>query len=65
VLSRKNSTRDKIVDASLDVLSVSGFSCLTLGVIAKRVGMSKSGLFAHVESKDDMALAILQRMTDA
>jgi AcrR family transcriptional regulator len=64
VSARKNSTRDKIVDATLDVLSVSGFSRLTLSVIAKRVGMSKSGLFAHFESKDDLACAVLQRMTN-
>jgi AcrR family transcriptional regulator len=57
-------TRDRILDAGLDLLSASGFAGVTIGVLANQVGMSKSGLFAHFKSKDDIDIALLERMAD-
>jgi AcrR family transcriptional regulator len=57
-------TRDRILDAGLDLLSASGFAGVTLGVLANDVGMSKSGLFAHFKSKEDIDIALLERMVD-
>jgi len=57
-------TRDRILDAGLDLLSASGFAGVTIGVLANHVGMSKSGLFAHFKSKEDIDIALLERMTD-
>ena len=57
-------TRDRILDAGLDLLSASGFAGVTIGVLANHVGMSKSGLFAHFKSKEDIDIAVLQRMVD-
>jgi len=48
-------TRDRILDAGLDLLSASGFAGVTIGVLANHVGMSKSGLFAHFKSKETPA----------
>src|SRR5260221_4898552 len=57
-------TRDRILAGGLDLLSASGFAGVTIGVLANRVGMSKSGLFAHFSSKEDIDIALLERMVD-
>src|SRR5882672_9584659 len=40
-------------------MSQSGLSGVTLGVLADQVGMSKSGLFAHFRSKEDVQIELL------
>lgn len=40
-------------------MSSSGLNAVTLGVLADRVGMSKSGLFAHFRSKEAVQIALL------
>ena len=55
-------TRDRILDAGLNLLSVSGFAGVTIGRLASQVGMSKSGLFAHFKSKEDIDIALLEQM---
>jgi AcrR family transcriptional regulator len=55
-------TRDRILDAGLDLLSISGFAGVTIGGLAGQVGISKSGLFAHFKSKEDIDIALLGQM---
>src|SRR5260370_33888181 len=57
-------TRDRILDAGLDLLSASGFAGVTIGILAGHVGMSKSGLFAHFKSKEDIDIALLEQMAE-
>lgn len=57
-------TRDRILDAGLDLLSASGFAGVTVGILANHVGMSKSGLFAHFKSKEELDIALLERMVE-
>src|SRR4051812_45971541 len=54
------STRAQILEAALSVASREGLSGLTIGELAKSVGMSKSGLFAHFRGIDALQLAVLQ-----
>jgi AcrR family transcriptional regulator len=63
-VSRRASTHDRILTQGLDILSQTGFSGVTLGVLAQQVGISKSGLFAHFKSIEQVQLAILQQMMD-
>src|SRR5471030_3302680 len=56
------STRERILDRGLDLLSVAGLSGVTLGILAEDVGLSKSGLFAHFRSKEEIQLSLLQHM---
>src|SRR5580700_4888350 len=58
------STHEKILRQGLALMSQSGLSGVTLGVLADQVGMSKSGLFAHFRSKEDVQIALLQYMAD-
>jgi AcrR family transcriptional regulator len=52
-------TRALILDAALRLASAEGFEALTIGVLADQTGMSKSGLFAHFGSKEDLQIATL------
>jgi AcrR family transcriptional regulator len=45
-------------------MSQSGLSGVTLGVLADQVGMSKSGLFAHFRSKEDVQIELLTHMAE-
>ena len=46
----------------LDLLTRSGFAGVTLGMLAEQTGMSKSGLFAHFGSKEEIQLGLLEKM---
>ncbi len=52
-------TRGRILQGGLELLTELGLSRVTLGVLATRVGLSKSGLFAHFRSKEALQIALL------
>jgi AcrR family transcriptional regulator len=54
------STHERILQHGLALMSQSGLAGVTLGVLADQVGMSKSGLFAHFRSKEDVQIGLLQ-----
>ena len=53
-------TRQSILERAVDVASLEGLEGLTIGRLADELGMSKSGLFAHFGSKEDLQLATTQ-----
>src|SRR5579863_1129746 len=53
------STRERILERGLALMSQAGLAGVTLGVLADQVGMSKSGLFAHFRSKEDVQVELL------
>jgi AcrR family transcriptional regulator len=53
-------TRTVILKAAVDLASEHGLEGLTIGRLADTVSMSKSGLFAHFGSKEDLQLATLE-----
>ena len=53
-------TRVVILDEALRVASKLGLEGLTIGGLAEATGMSKSGLFAHFGSREDLQLAVLE-----
>lgn len=55
-------TRERILYQGLALISQAGLSGVTLGVLADRVGMSKSGLFAHFRSKEQVQIELLEYM---
>lgn len=56
-------TKERILTEGVDLLSRGGFAGVTLGLLAQKTGMSKSGLFAHFKSKDEVQLELLEKMT--
>ncbi|HEX6295939.1 MAG TPA: TetR/AcrR family transcriptional regulator [Burkholderiales bacterium] len=53
-------TRAAILDEAFRVASKLGLEGLTIGGLAEATGMSKSGLFAHFGSREDLQLAVLE-----
>jgi AcrR family transcriptional regulator len=53
-------TREAILARAVDIASVHGLEGLTIGYLAEQLGMSKSGLFAHFGSKEDLQLATVE-----
>ena len=53
-------TRAAILDEALKISSKLGLEGLTIGSLADATGMSKSGLFAHFGSREDLQLAVLE-----
>ena len=58
--SKGSQTRAAILDAALQIASKLGLEGLTIGSLAEATGMSKSGLFAHFGSREDLQLAVLE-----
>jgi AcrR family transcriptional regulator len=52
-------TRALILAAAVQQASEMGFESLTIGTLAERTGLSKSGLFAHFGSKLELQMAAL------
>lgn len=57
-------TRALILETALKIASREGIEGLTIGELAKAVGMSKSGLFAHFGGRDQLQLAVLKLALD-
>jgi AcrR family transcriptional regulator len=53
-------TKAAILDEALAIASRLGLEGLTIGSLADATGMSKSGLFAHFGSREDLQLAVLE-----
>ena len=55
-------TKERILAEGADLLSKGGFAQVTVGVLAQRTGMSKSGLFAHFGSKEEVQLDLMDEV---
>jgi AcrR family transcriptional regulator len=53
-------TRAAILERAVDLASAEGLEGLTIGRLATETGMSKSGLFAHFGSKQELQLATVE-----
>lgn len=53
-------TRAAILDTALELASRDGLEGLTIGLLADKMNMSKSGVFAHFGSREDLQLEVLK-----
>lgn len=53
-------TREAILDRAYEIARFAGIEGLSLGPLAQAVGMSKSGVFAHFGSREELQLAVLE-----
>ncbi len=58
--ARGERTRQAILEAAVHVASAEGLEGLTIGRLAAELSMSKSGLFAHFGSKEELQLATVE-----
>ena len=62
-MSKGQETKERILGEALDLASTVGIEGLSIGELAKATEMSKSGLFAHFESKEELQLEVLKTAT--
>jgi AcrR family transcriptional regulator len=53
-------TRQAILERAAQIASVEGLRGLTIGKLAEELGLSKSGLFAHVGSKEGLEVLVVE-----
>ena len=59
-MAKFDSTHERILRRGLEIVSERGVMGVSVGGLAERAGLSKSGLFAHFRSKEDLQLEILR-----
>jgi len=63
-MTKGNDTKLMILEAGLEMGSQVGLEAVSIGALAKAVNMSKSGLFAHFQSKENLQNDILHYAGD-
>ena len=53
-------TRAAILDAALNLASQMGIEGLSIGALAEIAGMSKSGVFAHFGSREELQISVIR-----
>ncbi|OBG29097.1 hypothetical protein A5672_03435 [Mycobacterium alsense] len=61
--ARAETTRQKILDAAIDVFSEVGYAAAGLGEVIQRAGMTKGALYHHFDSKEALATTIIEQGT--
>ena len=59
-MTKGEDTKLMILEVGLDMASQLGLETVSIGALAKATGMSKSGLFAHFQSKENLQNDILR-----
>jgi AcrR family transcriptional regulator len=59
----EGNTRDRILDAALDLFSENGYEATSLRQVAERVGITKASLYYHFPSKKEMLRALVERIS--
>ncbi len=59
-MAKGQETRQRILDRAFRIAGRDGLDGLTLNTLATDLGMSKSGLFAHFRSKEELQLQVLE-----
>jgi AcrR family transcriptional regulator len=60
--SKGEQTRRNIVSRALRIVSDVGYEGLSIGVLAEKSKLSKSGLFAHFKSKEALQLGVIEEV---
>lgn len=60
-MGKGTATRARILEEAFHLASREGLTGLTIGSLADQLGMSKSGLFAHFKSKEELQRQVLER----
>lgn len=58
--SKGAATREAIIERAYEIARFAGVEGLSIGPLAQAVGMSKSGVFAHFGSREDLQLAVIE-----
>jgi AcrR family transcriptional regulator len=64
VLIKGQQTKAAIIDAALGLASQIGLEGLSIGAVADVTGMSKSGVFAHFGSREELQISVIRQYHD-
>ena len=64
VLHKGRQTKAAIVEAALGLASQIGLEGLSIGALAEVTGMSKSGVFAHFGSREELQISVIREYHD-
>ncbi|AFE08195.1 TetR family transcriptional regulator [Corallococcus coralloides DSM 2259] len=59
---RRESTRRKLLDATIEALVEQGYARLTTVEVAKRAGVSQGALFTHFETKEELLAVAVEHL---
>jgi AcrR family transcriptional regulator len=59
-MKKGKATKNGILEKAMEMAGQLGLEGVSIGGLAKATGMSKSGLFGHFQSKENLQLAILE-----
>ena len=54
--------REQILEAALEIVSRKGMKGLSIGAVARRIGLVPSAIYRHFESKDEIIDALLDQI---
>src|SRR5687768_17041279 len=57
--TKGDQTRDRLLEVAMNEASTVGLDGLSIGGLARDTDMSKSGVFAHFGSKEELQIAVL------
>jgi AcrR family transcriptional regulator len=63
-LHKGQTTKAAIIDAALGLASQIGLEGLSIGALAEITGMSKSGVFAHFGSREELQISVIRQYHD-
>ncbi|MHA1504782.1 MAG: TetR/AcrR family transcriptional regulator [Candidatus Heimdallarchaeota archaeon] len=63
--AKKEQTREKILEAAMELFYNYGFSEVSTEMIAEKAGVSKGGLFHHFSTKETLGIMVLRKSFDA
>jgi AcrR family transcriptional regulator len=59
-MAKGEKTKSKILEKAAGLASICGLEDMSIGKLAKATGLSKSGLFAHFNSKENLQTQVVQ-----
>lgn len=59
-MAKGEETKNKILEKAASLASICGLEDMSIGKLAKATGLSKSGLFAHFNSKENLQTQVVQ-----
>lgn len=60
----KRMTRERIVDAAIELIAESGGEQATIGAVAARSGITERTIYRHFDTRDDLMRAVWPRMQE-
>lgn len=60
-VSRRERTRERLMDAAFDTFAEEGFAAASVEAISERAGFSRGAFYYHFASKEELFLALVER----